>query len=102
MTVGERWGSWLEMNPEKAHELNLSDRSQVWIESPFGKLKTTLRYVNGLSPDVVNLPHNQGHKAIGRWAKNRGVNGLEIMNPASEPFTGLASFTNTKVKVYRA
>jgi anaerobic selenocysteine-containing dehydrogenase len=102
MTVGERWGSWLEMNPEKAHELNLSDRSQVWIESPFGRLKTKLRYVRGLNPDVVNLPHNQGHKAIGRWAKNRGVNGLEIMNPASEPFTGLASFTNTKVKVYRA
>ena len=102
MTVGERWGSWLEMNPEKAHELNLSDKSEVWIESPFGKLKTRIRFVKGLSPDVVNLPHNQGHKAIGRWAKNRGVNGLEIMNPASEPFSGLASFTNTRVKVYRA
>ena len=37
----------------------------------------------------------------GRWAKNRGVNGLEIINPESEPFTGLASLTNTRVKVYR-
>lgn len=102
MTVGEQWGSWLEMNPEKAHELKLSNQSEVWVESPFGRLKTKLRYVEGISPEVVNLPYNQGHNAIGRWAKNRGVNGLEIMNPASEPLTGLASFTNTRVKVYRA
>ncbi len=102
MTVGERWGSWLEMNPEKAHDLHLYDKDDVWVESPFGRLKTKIRLVKGLSPDVVNLPYNQGHKAIGRWAKNRGVNGLEIMNPASEPFTGLAAFTNTRVKVYRA
>ncbi|NQS92065.1 MAG: molybdopterin-dependent oxidoreductase [Chloroflexi bacterium] len=102
MTVGEQWGSWLEMNPETAHKLHLSDKSEVWIESSFGKLKTKIRFVRGLRPDVVNLPHNQGHKAVGRWAKNRGVNGLEIMNPASEPITGLASYTNTRVKVYRA
>lgn len=29
-------------------------------------------------------------------------NGLEILNPASEPSSGLAVFTNTNVKVYRA
>jgi anaerobic selenocysteine-containing dehydrogenase len=101
MTVGERWDSWLEMNPETAHELDLSDGSVVWIESPFGKLKTKLRLVEGLHPEVVNLPYNQGHSAVGRWAKDRGVNGLEIINPASEPFTGLAAFTNTRVKVYK-
>jgi anaerobic selenocysteine-containing dehydrogenase len=101
MTVGEKWGSWLEMHPETADELELSDGSTVWVESPFGKLKTKVRLVEGLSPDVVNLPYNQGHTAVGRWAKDRGVNGLEILNPASEPFTGLAAFTNTRVKVYK-
>jgi len=102
MTVGEMWDSWLEMNPQTAEELGLRDKDPVWVESPFGRLKTKVRYVPGLRPDVVNLPHNQGHTAIGRWARNRGVNGLEILSPASEPATGLASFTNTRVKVYRA
>ncbi len=102
MTVGEKWDSWLEMNHETAHELGLSDQTPVWIESPFGKIKTKVRLVKGVHPGVVNLPHNQGHTAIGRWAKDRGVNGLAIMNPASEPFTGLAAFTNTRVRVYRA
>ena len=102
MVVGESWGSWLEMHPETAAEFGLRNHAMVWIESPFGKLKTKLRLVKSLRPDVVNLPHNQGHTALGRWAKDRGVNGLEILNPASEPFSGLAAFTNTRVKVYRA
>ena len=102
MTVGETWGSWLEMNPETAHELDLHDKDIVWIESSYGKVKTKLRYVAGVRPDVVNLPYNQGHKAVGRWAKDRGVNGLDLLNPMTEPISGLAAFTNTYVKVYRA
>ncbi|MBZ0277348.1 MAG: hypothetical protein K8I60_14480, partial [Anaerolineae bacterium] len=101
MTVGETWGSWLEMNPETAAELQLQDGDQVWVESPFGRLQVKLRLVKALYPEVVNLPYNQGHTAVGRWAKNRGVNGLEILNPASEPATGLAAMTNTRVRVYR-
>ncbi|NOY99327.1 MAG: molybdopterin-dependent oxidoreductase [Chloroflexi bacterium] len=99
MTVGETWDSWLEMNPEAARELGLRDRDVVWVESPFGKVKTKVRFVKALRPDVVNLPYNQGHTALGRFAKGRGVNGLELLDPASEPACGLASFTNTRVKV---
>ena len=101
MTVGETWNSWLEMNPATASGLGLADKDLVWIESPFGKLKTKMRLVKGLHPGVVNLPYNQGHTS-GRFAGGRGVNGLEILNPASEPASGLAIFTNTNVKVYRA
>ena len=64
-------------------------------------LSVIARLVPGLRPDVVNLPYNQGHKAVGRWARDRGVNGLELMGPNTEPLTGLAAFTNTRVKVYR-
>jgi anaerobic selenocysteine-containing dehydrogenase len=92
----------LEMNPESAHELGLKDKDGVWVESPFGKVKTKVRLVKALRPDVVNLPYNQGHTAVGRWANGRGVNGVALLDPASEPFAGLASFTNTRVKVYRA
>ena len=57
--------------------------------------------VNGSHKAEFNLPHNLGHTAGGRWAKDRGVNGLEVLNPASEPFSGLAAFTNTRVRVLR-
>lgn len=102
MVVNETWDSWLEMSPESAHRLGLHDKDPVWVESPFGKARTKVRLVSGLRSDVVNLPYNQGHRAVGRWAKDRGVNGLELMGPGTEPLTGLAAFTNTRVKVYRA
>jgi anaerobic selenocysteine-containing dehydrogenase len=102
MTVGETWDSWLEMNPEAARKLGLQDKDPVWVESPFGIAQTKVRLVKGLRPDVVNLPYNQGHTAVGRFARNRGINGLVLLNPASEPLSGLAAFTNTRVKVYRA
>ena len=102
MTVHETWDSWLEMNPETAHELGLHDYEEVWVESLFGRVKTRLRFVAALRPDVVNLPYNQGHTAVGRWARDRGVNGLALLSPATEPLSGLAAFTNTRVRVYRA
>jgi anaerobic selenocysteine-containing dehydrogenase len=101
MTVGETWDSWLEMNPEAAHDLGLHDHDPVWVESLFGRARTHVRFVKGLRPDVVNLPYNQGHTAGGRWAQGRGVNGLALLNPASEPVAGLAALTNTRVRVYR-
>jgi anaerobic selenocysteine-containing dehydrogenase len=102
MTVGETWDSWLEMNPEAGSLLGLQDRDRVWVESPFGRLKTRVRFVKALRPDVVNLPYNQGHTAVGRWARGRGVNGLNLLIPSTEPLSGLAAFTNTRVKVYKA
>jgi len=102
MMVGETWDSWLEMNPAAARELGLEDKAPVWVESPFGKVRTKVRFMPGLRPDVVNLPYNQGHQAVGRWARGRGVNGLTLMGPDSEPLTGLAALANTRVKVYPA
>lgn len=102
MTVNETWDSWVEMNPDAGRQHGLHDGDEVWVESVFGSVKTTVRFVTALRPDVVNLPYNQGHTAVGRWARNRGVNGLALLNPESEPFTGLAAYTNTRVQVYRA
>jgi menaquinone reductase, molybdopterin-binding-like subunit len=102
MTIGETWDSWLEINPQAAQALGLRDRDQVWVESLHGRIQTRVRFVKGLHPDVVNLPYNQGHTAVGRWAKNRGVNGLVILDSSTEPISGLASFTNTRVRIYRA
>ena len=61
MTVRESWDSWVEMNPHAARERHLENGQMVWVESPLGKVKTKLKYVEALRPDVVNLPHNQGH-----------------------------------------
>ncbi len=102
MPVNETWDGWLEMNTETGHHMGLHDKEPVRVESHFGKVQTKVRLIPGARPDVVNMPYNQGHRAVGRWAKDRGANGLELMGPGTEPLTGLAAFTNTRVKVYKA
>ncbi|MCP4210267.1 MAG: molybdopterin-dependent oxidoreductase [Halieaceae bacterium] len=101
MTVGQTWKGWVEMNPETARELHLQEDDWVTIESPSGAVQSTLKLVPGLRPDVVNLPYNFGHTAVGRYAKNRGANGLNLMSGQTEPATGLAVATNTRVRVHR-
>jgi len=81
--------------------LGLPDKEMVWIESPTGRVQTKLRWVPGMRPDVLNMPYNFGHTAGGRWARNRGANGLDLMAGQSEPASGLAAMTNTRVAVYR-
>jgi anaerobic selenocysteine-containing dehydrogenase len=102
MTVGQTWKGWAEMNPETARELGLQEDDWVSIESPSGAVQSTLKLVPGLRPDVVNLPYNFGHTSVGRYARNRGANGLNLMSGQTEPAAGLAAVTNTRVRVRRA
>lgn len=102
MTVGETWRGWVEMNPETARKYFLQKDDEVVVESPFGRVQTRLKIVPGLRPDTVNMPYNFGHTAGGRYAKNRGANGLTVMSGQTEPATGLAAFTNTRVRVRKA
>jgi anaerobic selenocysteine-containing dehydrogenase len=102
MTVGETWSGWAELNPETAENLGLEHLDMVWVESAGHRVKTKLHLVPGMRTDVVNMPYNFGHTAVGRWAQNRGANGLDLMAGDSEPATGLAAMTNTRVKIYRA
>jgi hypothetical protein len=72
------------------------------VESPLGRIKTKARLYPGTRPEVVNMPFERGHIVGGRWAKGRGVNPNKIMAPRTGNLAGLASFTSTRVKVYKA
>lgn len=103
MTVGERWKTWLEINPQTAQKYNLKDGEMVWVLTPNGYLSepVKVKYVEALRPDVVNMPYNQGHTAVGRFAQGRGPNPLWMMDSSSEPISGLASMTNTRVRLVK-
>ena len=100
MHVGERWNSWVEMGHHAAEELGLQHNEMVWVESPFGRIKTRLKIVEGIHFHVVNIPDGQGHTANGRYANGRGAN-PNVLLPNESGFGGTAAFSNTRVTVYR-
>lgn len=55
----------------------------------------------GARPDTINIPFEQGHRAYGHWAKDRGENPNWIIADESDHLAGTAAWNSTRVKVYK-
>jgi anaerobic selenocysteine-containing dehydrogenase len=97
----ERWGSWVEINPETAREMGIQDEDLIWVESNVGKVKAKARLFPGTDPKCIHIPYGQGHKAYGRWAKGRGVNPNDLLVRDYDYLGGFLSYFSTRVKIYK-
>ena len=97
--VQEKWDSWVELNPETAHELGIHDGDRVRVESPRGSIELRARLWPGTPPEVVSVPSGQGHTAGGRWAENRGANPSKLIAPLTDPLSGELATQSTRVRV---
>ncbi len=95
------WESWLEINPETAHELDVEDGDMVWVESALGRLRVRARYYAGARPGVVHMPLGYGHSEGSEWSR-AGVNPLSIIEENRDPVGGLPQAGRTHVRVYRS
>lgn len=99
---GQGWDNFAEINRRTAQDLGISDGDEVWVESPFNKIKAKARVFEGIHPGVVSVATGQGHYAYGEWQKGIGTNPNEIIGVDYDRLSGQAAFFNTRVKVYRA
>ncbi|MCJ7640297.1 MAG: molybdopterin-dependent oxidoreductase [Desulfobacterales bacterium] len=99
---GMGWDNLAEINSETANALKLREGEEVWVESPFQRMKVKLKCSEGVHPEVVAVSIGQGHSAYGRWQKGMGVNPNEILGVDYDPVSGQSSFFNTRVRVYKA
>jgi anaerobic selenocysteine-containing dehydrogenase len=99
---GVGWLTPAEINAETGRNLNLKDGGEVWIESPFGKIKTRIKLSERVHPKIVSIPWGQGHTSYGKWQQGIGCNPNEIIGVDFDPLSGQAAFFNTRVKVYKA
>jgi len=94
-----RWRTWVELNPETAHSLDVSDNDVVRVISPHGELEAPVVVYPGIRPDVVGIPVGQGHLDYGRFAARRGSNPLALVSPITDPDTGALAWGATRVRV---
>ena len=94
-----RWETWIEINPQTAHELGVEDNDVVNILSPYGEIEAVVVVFPGIRPDVVAVPIGQGHTEFGRYAKDRGSNPMDLLAPASDQETGALAWGATRVSV---
>jgi anaerobic selenocysteine-containing dehydrogenase len=90
-----RWGTWVELNPETASRLGLTDNDLVLVSSPVGQLTAPVVVYPGIRPDVVAIPIGQGHQDYGRYAAGRGSNVMELIAPSA----GRLEWGSTRVQL---
>jgi anaerobic selenocysteine-containing dehydrogenase len=97
----ERWATWVEVNPQTAEKLGISDGDLVWVETAHEKIKVKARVFKGTMPDVLNLPVGLGHTSGGRWSKGLGANPFRLLGEELDPLTSQPMNRSVQVKVYK-
>jgi anaerobic selenocysteine-containing dehydrogenase len=95
------WDSWIEINPRTAADLGISFGDLVEVTSPRGSLRLPAVIFPGIRPDMVAIPLGQGHRDMGRYARGRGVNPLELVVMDIEGKEPQPSWNATRVRVNR-
>ena len=78
-TTTVMWNTWVEVNPETAHELGLENDDVVKIVSEAGEVEAPIYLYPAIRPDVIAMPFGQGHTAYGRYAEGRGANPADVL-----------------------
>ncbi len=90
------WQPWVELHPETAKRLDARNGEIVRLVSPAGALELPT-YINlSIRPDSVSVPLGWGHTEYGEFAKDRGVNALDLL-PA--PTGDYVAYAGTKVRL---
>jgi anaerobic selenocysteine-containing dehydrogenase len=93
------WDTWAEMNPRRAKELAIKNGDRIRVVSKDGSLTLPVVIVPTVSPEILSVPFGQGHKELGRYAKNVGTNPITIIDPRVDPLSGRNSWHSTHVRV---
>lgn len=97
-TTTVMWNTWIEMNPETAHELHIENDDIVEIVSEAGSVEAPVYLYPAIRPDVIAMPFGQGHTAYGRFAAGRGANPADVLGVHLNEAGDLA-FAGMKVEI---
>ena len=95
--TGVRWGSVVEIGPERADALGIATGDLVEVSSEWGTVEVAAFVTPGIHPDVVAVAAGQGHTGNGRYANRRGVSAYSLIG--RNPDADGAILTGTSVTI---
>jgi anaerobic selenocysteine-containing dehydrogenase/Fe-S-cluster-containing dehydrogenase component len=75
------WHSWIELSLATARRLDIRRGEIIRLVSPHGSIEGPALPYPGIRDDVVAAPLGFGHTEYGQFAKDRGVNALDLLGP---------------------
>ena len=95
------YNSWIELNPSTAARLDVKEGDVLEVTSPSGTTRVPAFIYEAIRPDVVAMPIGQGHEQYGRYAKQRGVNPIDLVVPNFDQRSGALAWAGTRVKILK-
>ncbi|MBD3868634.1 MAG: molybdopterin-dependent oxidoreductase [Acidobacteria bacterium] len=96
--TGNRWETWIEVNPETATEHEILQGQRVRVESRVGAFEAAVKVFPGAQPGVINVPYGL-HTSVSGWGNPRGSNPLRAVGKSVDPVTGLPDWYSTRVRL---
>ncbi len=93
------YGSWAELNPATAAELDIEEGDIVTVTTPAGSVSVPVYIYPAIRPGVIGMPIGQGHTAYGRFAENRGANPVQIVELLLDDASGDLAWAATRAKL---
>lgn len=93
----------IAVNTDTAKAMGLKDGDTVIVESRVGKAKGKVKLTQGIRPDTIAISYHHGHWSLGapEYAK-KGTWINQAMELHPDRISGMNSFNDTKVKLYKA
>jgi anaerobic selenocysteine-containing dehydrogenase/Fe-S-cluster-containing dehydrogenase component len=84
------WSSWVEISPASAERLGLDTGHMVKVRTAAGESAEVPVFIHpGVRDDVIAVQLGQGHEGHGRYAQERGINPIRLLQAEAETSGGL-------------
>jgi anaerobic selenocysteine-containing dehydrogenase len=93
------WQTWVELNPATAQKLGVQNGDMVTVTSQFGKLTAPVYVYVGIRPDTIAIPIGNGHTDLGRYARNRGSNPIDLVGFTPDSAGNSLTWNSQRVKL---
>ncbi len=91
------WDDAVEINPDDATRLGLSEGQWIWIESPAGKRRVRARVNAGIAVGTIGL--QLGHGPWPPTTADAGTGGHGLLVALGDPMAGILAHHATRVRV---
>ena len=91
-TVGEsvlkKKHGFVDINPNTAEGLKLSEGDSVRLETPYGQADVLVHLDEGTAPGLVVMARGLGHGVADEYSGGKGTNFNELLGVVTDPLTG--------------
>jgi anaerobic selenocysteine-containing dehydrogenase/Fe-S-cluster-containing dehydrogenase component len=95
------WQTPILLNPKTAGANGINQEDIIEVQTEFGKLQAAVYISELVNPGLAVMSIGQGHQAYGRYAKDNGVNPLQLLSANLDPDSGGASLNMAEITIKR-